>query len=366
MSNMTVEMVLKLIDQLSAPLRSLTDNFEDSYSRMQKANAQFGGGLNDVGDRLDALHKRMAQMSMTGMGFREIGRRFDELGKPINDATETAMKFEKAIEAVARAGGRLDLRDKLGPKILASSKAGEISWEKLTEGERAFVGAGGGAFLDQLDPVRNRLAQLITASEADSKGVYKLLENYMSVGRLSAESAVNALEQNYAQGKKGAYELRDMVHGLPELYSAAMSLGATGSQAATDLPALLQVLRQVSGTPGRADTMLRQGIKHLTDPESLERIQDELGVDVAGVRRDAVASGRDPLLAIANAISDKLAGLGDAAGKLDSASERIAGGDPEKLGSVAREYNFRAFIDAFSKMRDRLGDYDIWAARPGR
>ena len=68
---------------------------------------------------------------------------------------------------------------------------------------------------------------------------------------------------------------------------------------ATNLPAVLQILRQLTGSVREADTRLRHGMSKLTSPGEAKRIKDELGLDVFELRRQAVSEGRDPLLAVA-------------------------------------------------------------------
>lgn len=371
MANMAVELLLKLIDQLSQPMGQATSSVEkfdkavggakDTAKTVTDSLDRQGRAVDDYKAKLEGLTDRMAKLSQVQMGMADARRTFDALGKPLQDATQKAIEFEKKIESIARAGGRIDLKGKIGQDILDVSRKTHVPWQEIAKGERHLVELGGGEFLDKVSPMRERLARLTYASESEAASLYSLLERYMKLGKMSAEQAMSALEINYAQGKKGAYELKNMAHGMPQLYSLGTSFGMTGYQAATDLPALLQILRQTTGTAGEADTRLRHGLQKLTDPKTLEKINAELGVDASAIRKSALAAGENPLLAVANAIADKLAHT-PAAGRINNATGQIEGGDPEKLGGIARDYYFRSFLDAFTKMRDQMGEFSATPA----
>ncbi len=359
--SMTVEMVLKLIDQLTAPLKGATGAVADFGKAGADANRQLGQGIEDVQKKLDGYRDTMSKLSQMQMGFMNSARIADALGKPLDEATQKAVEFEKRIESIARAGGRLDLKNKIGADILDVAKKTNVPWQEIAKGERHLVELGGGEFLDKIAPVRERLARLSYASEAEAQSLYSLLERYMKLGKMSALEAMGALEVNYAQGKKGAYELKNMAHGMPQLFSLGRTFGMSGYQSATDLPALLQILRQTTGSAGEADTRLRHALTKLTDPRTIEKIEKELGVDVSAVRKNAIAGGQDPLFAVADAIANRLRGMPEA-GKVDEKSGQIEGGDPEKLGAIARDFYFRSFLDAFSKMRDQLAEFQATPA----
>ncbi|NMD36150.1 MAG: hypothetical protein GYA73_09720, partial [Planctomycetes bacterium] len=57
---------------------------------------------------------------------------------------------------LVRAGGRLDMKGKIGADIMGASRVSNVPWEKLAEGERHLVSLGGGEFLDKIAPVRQR------------------------------------------------------------------------------------------------------------------------------------------------------------------------------------------------------------------
>lgn len=363
MANMAVELLLKLVDQLSQPMGQATDsvkNFDraigETKGKGKDLFADQGRAADDYKAKLDSITDRMAKLGQIQMGFSDAKRTFEAIGKPLDDMTAKAVEFEKRMESIARAGGRLDLKDKLGKDILDVSKRTNVPWEEIAKGERHLVELGGGEFLDKVSPVRERLARLTYASESSAESLYSLLERYMKLGKMSAEQAMGALEINYAQGKKGAYELKNMAHGMPQLFSLGTSFGMSGQQAATDLPALLQILRQTTGSAGEADTRLRHGLQKLTDPKTLEKINEELGVDASAIRKGALAAGANPLLAVANAIADKLGHMPEA-GRVNNTTGQIDGADPEKLGGIARDFYFRSFLDAFSKMRDQMGEF---------
>ncbi|MCC2112842.1 MAG: hypothetical protein KDJ16_12475 [Hyphomicrobiales bacterium] len=356
---------MKLIDQLSQPMGQATGSVEKFDKAIGAAKdkskdlfADSGVAFDAYKNKLEAINDSLAKMGQVQMGLRETQRSLEALGKPLDDMTNKAVEFEKRIESIARAGGRLDLKGKIGADILDVSKRTNVPWQEIAKGERHLVELGGGEFLDKVSPVRERLNRLAYASEAGTETLYGLFERYINpkIGRMSPSRAMSALEINFGQGKKGSYELKDLAKGLPELLGIGTDFGLSGYQAATNLPAVLQILRQLTGSAREADTRLRHGMSKLTSPGEAKRIKDELGLDVFELRRQAVSEGRDPLLAVANAISDRLTASG--AGTVDEKSGTIVGAaDPEKLGAIARDFYFRSFLSAFTKMRENLAEF---------
>ncbi len=364
MASMAVELLLKLIDELSKPMGQATDSvgkFDrvvgESKSKSKDLFADHGRSIEEYQKKLDGLTDRMAKISQIQSGIAGAHQTFEALGKPLAEATKQAIEFEKRVESIARGGGRLDLKDRIGKDILDVSKKANVPWEQIAAGERHLVSLGGGEWLDKIAPVRERLNRLAYAAEAKPETLYSLLERYMNpkVGDMSAQKAMAALEVNYDQGKRGSYELKDMARGLPELLGIGRSYGMDGYQAATDLPAILQQLRQLTGSAGEADTRLRHGLTKLTSPSEAGKIKEELGIDVFEERRRAIAEGRNPFLAVADAIADKLQASG--AGRVDEKAGAIVGADPEKLGAIARDFYFRSFLDAYAKSREGLKEF---------
>ena len=376
MSGMSVEMILKLVDQATGPLRNVESELGRLQQQADRLNKQrLSGGVKasdwfenqkQIKATTEALRAQEAQMakmnaaqSAAGYAFAAVvaERAGTAMVRGQEKALELAREHQKIVQSIATAGGLIGGEGKISGGILSASRNSGVKWEEIARGERELVALGGGDFVERLAPVRERLARLAKASEADPEHLYNMMFHYMELNKLNAQQAITALEVNYAQGKKGAYELKNMAMGLPKLEGLGLSYGLTGEQAARDLPAVLQMFRKVTGSPGEADTRLRHIMTKLTDPNEAKRIEKELGVDVYKVRAEAMKKGAEPLFAVLNALTDKIQGLGGKAGKVDEASGQVIGGDVKKLGAIARDYYFRSGLDAWRQMREQLKEF---------
>ena len=309
------------------------------------------------------IERRLAHLGMASMGFSELQRIGEGMAKPIDKATDSAVEFEKRIQSIAKAGGLLGKEGAIGASILGAAKAGNIDWKELAKGERQMVALGGGEYLEKIAGVREGLARLIKASEADAGDLYNLMYHYMHLAKMSPEQALSASQVNYQQGKKGSFELKDLAGAMPRLIPLGQEY-MSNKQVATDLVALLQILRKQTGSASEAETRARHAMTKLSDPNEAKRIEKELGLDIYKIRADAAAKGENQLFAALDAIVAKFKELGDAAGHIKESPEgpdhegTVEGVDPKKLGGIARDYYFRAALEAYMKMRGDMKDYN--------
>ena len=374
-SSMNVEMVLRLVDQATAPLRGVANEFQNLEKAAKDlgrgAGAKMGfheyyEGLKKTGDeaehtrqRVDELKDSLSRIGTASLAFQNMAHVGAEIARPMDTAIEKAREFEKQIRSITVAGDILGQDEAIGRGIMDASRASGLKWEEIARGERQLVELGGGEYVGKIANVREKLAKLAKAAEADPAELYNMMYHYMELNHLTEQQAYEALSINYAQGKKGAYELKNMAQGLPKLEGLAMDYYGknAGWQVAVDIPAALQMLRKVTGSPGEADTRLRHLLTKLTDPNEAKKIEKELGVDVYATRANAMKSGADPLFATLDAIADELGRQGPKAGKLNNQTHEVEGTDMKKLGGIARDYYFRSGIEAWTQMRKQLPEF---------
>ena len=374
-SSMNVEMVLRLVDQATAPLRGVANEFQNLDKAAKElgrgAGAKMGfheyyEGLKKTGDeaehtrqRVDELKDSLSRIGTASLAFQNMAHVGAQIARPMDTAIEKAREFEKQIRSITVAGDILGQDEAIGRGIMDASRASGLKWEEIARGERQLVELGGGEYVGKIANVREKLAKLAKAAEADPAELYNMMYHYMELNHLTEQQAYEALSINYAQGKKGAYELKNMAQGLPKLEGLAMDYYGknAGWQVAVDIPAALQMLRKVTGSPGEADTRLRHLLTKLTDPNEAKKIEKELGVDVYATRANAMKSGSDPLFATLDAIADELGRQGPKAGKLNNQTHEVEGTDIKKLGGIARDYYFRSGIEAWTQMRKQLPEF---------
>jgi TP901 family phage tail tape measure protein len=358
--SMSVEMVLKLIDKFSGPAKTAETEMGNLQKAAERLNEQRGKirtadwleqqkALKAATEQAAAyqqqknkVHAAEKAAVYAGAGAL-LAKTSSGVWRGAEKAVEEAGSFKRRIQSIATAGGLLGDEKKIGAGVLSTSLATGARWQDIAQGERQLVALGGGEFVDKISGIRERIARLHKASEAELPELYNAIYHYMELNGLSAQKSIEALEKNYLQGRKGAYELKDLAHGIPALSGLAKSYGLTGEQSAIDMPALLQLFRKVTGSPGEADTRLRHILTKLSSPNEADKIKEELGVDVFKTRTDAIAKGANPLLATLEAITNKLDAMGPKAA--------------EKIGAIARDYYFRAGLDAYRQMRPQMRDF---------
>jgi len=105
-------------------------------------------------------------------------------------------------------------------------------------------------------------AQATGASVADIASAAADLSEKLDIK--SAQDMGKALATLSVQGKKGAFELRDMAQYLPEMAAAASKFGVKGIPGITALGGIAQIARRATGTGAEAATSVEAMFRQLT------------------------------------------------------------------------------------------------------
>jgi hypothetical protein len=373
MSGFSIEMLLKLVDQATGPVRGVIDQVRGLETATKQATAAAeprpGGGFaaqegavrrareqtEGLRRSIEGIVEMQGRLALVGMGFQNLADIGRQVSAPLDRMVDAAVRFEQAIESLARGAGILDQREDLGRSALALPAQTNVRWQEIVAGRRAFAANVGGERLPELAPIEPELLKLAYASDTSPEHLYRLLSTYMDVGKLSPEQGLSALQRNYEQGQRGAYEMRDMVRGMPGLTAQGVGFGLTGEQAAVDMPAFLQILRKTTGSASEADTRLRNVMAKLSDPKVRELVESELGINVGGTMAQARTEGRNPLFAVLDKIAEKLAEIDPSQrGALGSTEAEGVRDGAETLASTFRNFYVRAGVEAYLQLRDQL------------
>lgn len=149
--------------------------------------------------------------------------------------------------------------DELRSRIAATSVATGASQEDITGGVEAFVQRTG----DIKTAVEN-MQNFATVSAATGASVSDLASVAADLSQKfdikGPEEMADALSVLAFQGKKGAFELRDMANTFPELAAAAARAGMTGTGGMRLLGGLAQISRSVTGSGEEASTALQMAL----------------------------------------------------------------------------------------------------------
>jgi len=371
---MTVEMILRLIDQATGPMRGVENelkNLKKEADSFDKARAA-GGKVRahvwvEEQKRLAELRAQQAELEkhaakLHGMERAAIGAGAGaamlgvstKIAHFTREAATHAASYQDSIQKIATAGDLIGKERAIGKSILDASTASGVEWKDVAAGSRKMAALGGGEYLEKMSPFHTEIAKLAKASEASTEELYNMMFHYMELNKNSAQEAMDNLKVNFVQGRRGAYELKDLAHGMPSQIALGRAYGLDKHQTAVDLPALLQIERKATATPGVADTYVNHLVSKLTDPNYAKRILKDTGVDIFKVRDEAIRNHADPLFSVMDKLYDKIKTL---PGTPNSETEKIEGVDARKLSEIGRDYYFRQAVTAYGMQRQHLKEF---------
>lgn len=132
------------------------------------------------------------------------------------------------------------------------------------------------------------------ASGAAATDIANTAQKAASALGLEAEQMQRAFDIMVSGGKAGQFELRDMAQYIPELANLFASLGYSGEDGLQKLIALLQTVREDTGTASGAATQLRNVFAKM-NTEQTAKAFEEFGIDLREDLEQARAAGEDVL-----------------------------------------------------------------------
>lgn len=228
-------------------------NIREESRAAQKAQREFrarvGSGLSRVGQSAMGVGK--AALAVTGIGG----------GAVISSRLGSAISLERQQRELAVAGsGQMSLGD-IRSKIKSTSIATGASQEDVTQGLREYVSATGN--LGEASQAIQSFATIAQAAGASVSDVSKAGAYLTKSMGISAKELPEALSKLYFQGKKGAFELKDIASAIPALGAQASTLGLSGMSGMTTLGGLAQIAQTGTGNAAEAQTALQSLFKQL-------------------------------------------------------------------------------------------------------
>ncbi|WP_332117240.1 phage tail tape measure protein [Azorhizobium caulinodans] len=316
--SLDVSILVRLVDRVTAPLNAL-----------QRSFAKLAG----VAGRIGALGTAVAAISFAGP--IQSAAAFDQV---LRDSVVTAGLFGQEAEQRITA---------LAAKFQELALQVGITSEELAKSGGLLIAAGmDEKQVERLMPVIGRVAK---ASSAAANDVAKVGFAFSNTLGITADKMEEAFAKAIVAGKLGRFEFKDMARELPELTAQYAKFGITGMKAVESIGAALQVAMFGTDSTSTAANNFKNFLSKLLSPETRKNFE-KMGVDIAGVMKDAAAKGIDPIEAAIQKVV-KLTGVSQeqivsfynahkAAGKSDAeataaAIEQIKRiGGAEKLGAL--------------------------------
>ncbi|NEJ81802.1 phage tail tape measure protein [Rhizobium leguminosarum] len=192
--------------------------------------------------------------------------------------------------------------------------------------------------------------------------------------KIQASEMQRAFDIMVAGGKAGQFELKDMAAYIPELANSFASLGYTGQDGLKELIALLQTIREDTGSAGAAATQAQNIFGKMFSSDTAKKFSD-FGIDLRKEMDAAKKSGEDAVSAFVRlskeAVKGDLSklpllftdqefrlGMQSLMTSADSYKNFIAAVNSSKVdGTVMRDVG-RVLTDTQSKIDQLAGSWD--------
>jgi hypothetical protein len=184
--------------------------------------------------------------------------------------------------------GLLMPQEELGTKIRQTAIAHRVGAEDITSGLEAFVRKTG----DLSAGIKN-MEVWATVAKATGSTFEDISDSaadmYKKFDVRTPEQMAEAFTTLLYQGKKGAFELRDMAQYLPEIGAAAARAGLRGTRGVAELGGIAQMAIESSGSGAEASTAIMRMFDTL-----IENAKDLQSGRMFGGRKVKVFEGGDP------------------------------------------------------------------------
>ena len=322
--SMALDVLVRLRDQLSRPMRSLTNN-------LQK--------LTGFARRIGILGTAIAAISFMG---------------PVNQAAA----FQQQLLDIA---GTAELSGKAAFEFVGKAKAEyeELAFAVGQTSEIIAAGAGQmiAAGVDQslIDATIADIGRAATAANAEFSDMAGVGTSMLNNLKLPADQMRDSLGALVIAGKEGSFELKDMAQHFPRLTSQVAKFGVKGREAVDFLGSALQIAMKGTSDPSIAANNLSNFLSKALSERTIKNFSG-MGVDIQAVMLDAASKGINPLEAMLQKVG-KLTGVGEKEiGKYMKAAKKNGLEGAEALAYVREQLEA---IGAASKVSELFSDQQV-------
>jgi len=165
-----------------------------------------------------------------------------------------------------------------------------MSQDQVTEGLETLVAAGRSA-----ENAMSFLPAVAATAQAAGAEVADIATTADAVGNsfdITGDKMQHAFDILVASGKMGKFELRDMARYLPSMAPAFAALGYKGEAGLSKLAAMLQTIRQRTGSAEEAATAAQNIFQKMESDQTVAKFK-KFGIDLRGELAQARKEGRD-------------------------------------------------------------------------
>lgn len=281
MGSLTSTLTMRLVDDVSAPARLVAGALGRVDQSAKRATGTSKAILSGRGGAFLAGGGSMIATTVggyvAGQQAKEAYSRFAYFDRRMTRIRQTS---DATIEEGKRAEGQIrQTADGIGLGI-----------DETTKGVEALVAAGRSlpeamAFL----PAVAKTAQAAGAEVEDIAKTADAIGTSMGIGGPRMQDAFDILVK---AGKAGKFELKDMAGELPSLAAAAGAAGLKGTDGLKKLAAMLQIIRNQTGSSSEAATAMSNVFQKMETEETATKFK-KFGIDLRKEMVKARKEGKD-------------------------------------------------------------------------
>jgi len=322
--SMALDVLVRLRDQLSSPMRRLTGNLQKltGFARRIGILGTAVAAISFMGPVQEAAAFQQQLLDIAGTAELSGKAAFDFAAKAKVEYEELALVIGQASETIAAGAGQM---------IAAGVD------QKLIDATIGDIG---------------RAATAANAEFSDMAGVGTAMLNNL---KLPADQMRDSLGALVIAGKEGSFELKDMAQHFPRLTSQVAKFGVKGREAVNFLGSALQIAMKGTSDPSIAANNLSNFLSKALSERTIKNFAG-MGVDIQAVMLDAASKGINPLEAMLQKVG-KLTGVGEEQiGKYMKAAEKNGLKGAEALAYVRQQLEA---IGAASKVSELFSDQQV-------
>jgi TP901 family phage tail tape measure protein len=232
---------------------------------------------------------RRAEMAMVGYARQAVAAAgaFATIGTA-GRAYKDFAAFERQLSRVGVIlGANQTTMRRAGDDLERMAQKFALPMDQMMAGVERFASIGGRS-VDEILRIMPLVATVAQASGAAVDDVANTTASLMEALKIPEAELEMAFDRMVKGAQEGRFELKDMAAEFPALAAAAAQAGYEGTEGLTSLVAILETIRDQTGTSGEAATALRDILGKMLSDEVANNFK-EYGIDI----REALTTARE-------------------------------------------------------------------------
>jgi TP901 family phage tail tape measure protein len=224
------------------------------------------------------------------------------------DANRAFAQSERAMTRIAITGeGTVEQQRRARAELHELAREVALPVMEVQKGLDALVSAGRN--LPEAMGFLPSVARTAQASGAATEDIARSADAVGNAFRIAGPQMQQAFDIMAAGGKAGKFELKDMARYLPELAPAAAAMGLSGTEGLKQLVAMLQIVRNQTGSAEEASASLKNIFAKMESDKTAQNFKEVSNgaIDIEKEFARARAEGKN-LITVFNELTNKALG----------------------------------------------------------